>query len=71
MLAPTRELVSRLNQRARDHRLAGDIPKRQVELADGNQASVGDLIITRSNDRRLRISATDWVRTATDGPSST
>ena len=44
---------------------------RQVRLADGNQASVGDLIITRSNDRRLRISATDWVRTATDGPSST
>ena len=25
-----------------------------VELADGNQASVGDLVITRSNDRRLR-----------------
>jgi hypothetical protein len=31
-------------------------------LADGNQASVGDLIITRRNDRRLRISATDWVK---------
>jgi hypothetical protein len=62
MLAPTRELVSRLNQRARDHRLAGATPERQVELADGNQASVGDLIITRANDRRLRITATDWVR---------
>ena len=62
MLAPTRELVSSLNQRARDHRLAGATPGRQVELADGNQASVGDLIITRSNDRRLRISATDWVK---------
>jgi ATP-dependent exoDNAse (exonuclease V) alpha subunit len=33
-----------------------------VELADGNRASVGDLVITRSNDRRLRISATDWVK---------
>jgi hypothetical protein len=62
MLAPTRELVSRLNQRAQDHRLAGAVPGRQVELADGNQASVGDLIITRRNDRRLRISATDWVK---------
>jgi conjugative relaxase-like TrwC/TraI family protein len=62
MLAPTRELVSRLNQRAQDHRLAGTTPRREVELADGNRASVGDLVITRSNDRRVRISATDWVK---------
>jgi hypothetical protein len=62
MLAPTRELVSRLNQRAQDHRFAGATRGRQVELADGNAASVGDLIITRANDRRLRITATDWVK---------
>ena len=62
MLAPTRELVRKLNQRARDHRLAGSAPDRQIELADGNQASVGDLIITRRNDRRLRVTATDWVK---------
>jgi conjugative relaxase-like TrwC/TraI family protein len=62
MLAPTRELVSRLNQRARDHRLAGTIPGQEIELGDGNAASVGDLIITRANDRRLRITATDWVK---------
>ncbi|HEY6685374.1 MAG TPA: AAA family ATPase [Propionibacteriaceae bacterium] len=62
MLAPTRELVSRLNQRAQDHRLADTIPRRQVELADGNHAGVGDLIITRRNDRRLRTTATDWVK---------
>jgi conjugative relaxase-like TrwC/TraI family protein len=62
MLAPTRELVSRLNQRAQDHRLAGTHPGQEVELADGNRASVGDLIITRRNDRRLRITATDWVK---------
>jgi len=62
MLAPTRELVSRLNQRAQDHRLAGDAPGRQVELADGNQARVGDLVITRRNERRLHITATDWVK---------
>jgi ATP-dependent exoDNAse (exonuclease V) alpha subunit len=62
MLAPTRELVRALNQRARDHRLTGSAPGRQVELADGNAASVGDLIITRSNDRRLRVTATDFVK---------
>jgi len=33
-----------------------------VRLADGNRASVGDVIITRSNDRRLRLTATDWVK---------
>jgi hypothetical protein len=33
-----------------------------VALADGNQASVEDVIITGSNDRRLRLSATDWVK---------
>jgi conjugative relaxase-like TrwC/TraI family protein len=62
MLAPTRELVSRLNRRARDHRLDGAAPGQEVELADGNRASVGDLIITRRNDRRLCITATDWVK---------
>jgi hypothetical protein len=62
MLAPTRELVSRLNQRARNHRLAGTTPGQEVELSECNRASVGDLIITRRNDRRLRITATDWVK---------
>jgi hypothetical protein len=33
MLAPTRELVRSLNQRARDHRLADTTPGREVELA--------------------------------------
>jgi hypothetical protein len=61
-LAPTRELVSLLNQRAQDHRLAGTTPGRQAELADGNAASVGDVIITRGNERRLRITAADWVK---------
>jgi hypothetical protein len=62
MLAPTRELVRSLNQRAQDHRLAGTASGQQVELADGNRASVGDLIITRRNDRRLRTTPTDWVK---------
>jgi conjugative relaxase-like TrwC/TraI family protein len=62
MLAPTRELVAELNRRARDHRLDHCPASSEVRLADGNQASVGDVIITRSNDRRLRLTATDWVK---------
>jgi hypothetical protein len=62
MLAPTRKLVADLNRKARDHRL-GNVPAgREVHLADGNQASIGDVIITRANDRRLRGTATDWVK---------
>jgi DNA primase catalytic core len=62
MLAPTRELVADLNQRARSHRLNGTSPVAVVELADGNTASCGDVIITRHNDRRLRLNATNWVK---------
>jgi ATP-dependent exoDNAse (exonuclease V) alpha subunit len=62
MLAPTRDLVAQLNQRARTHRLKNTRPGREVQLADGNQASAGDVIITPQNDRRLCISATDWVK---------
>ena len=78
MLAPTRELAAELNRRARDHRLAGPTNSssgsstltsvrtvrtvRTVRLADGNQASVGETVISRSNDRRLRVSPTDWVK---------
>ena len=60
MLALTRELASQLNQRARSHRLAAEpetgalsTAGRVATLADGNQASAGDRVITRSNDRRL------------------
>jgi DNA primase catalytic core len=64
MLGPTRELVSTLNVRARADRLAAseDKPGRQVTLGDGNHASAGDVIITRANDRKLAITATDWVK---------
>jgi conjugative relaxase-like TrwC/TraI family protein len=62
MLAPTRELVAQLNRRARSHRLNNTWPGREVQLADGNHASAGDVIITRQNDRRIRISGTDWVK---------
>jgi conjugative relaxase-like TrwC/TraI family protein len=62
VVAPTRDLVAELNRRARNHRLNGDVPNAVVRLGDGNQASAGDVIITRCNDRRLRLSATDWVK---------
>ena len=62
MLAPTRHLVAELNRRARAHRLDHCSVGSEVSLADGNRASVGDLIITCSNDRRLRLTATDWVK---------
>src|SRR5687767_13949450 len=62
MIAPTRQLVAQLNRRARAHRLDHSAATAAVPLADGNWASVGDVIITRSNDRRLRLTATDWVK---------
>ncbi|MCA0294150.1 MAG: relaxase domain-containing protein [Actinobacteria bacterium] len=62
MLAPTRDLVAQLNEKARAHRLDGQHPGREVTLADGNRASAGDTIITRLNNRKLRVSRTDWVK---------
>ncbi len=64
MLAPTRDLVAELNQRARAHRIREDTGQTDTSLplADGNQAGVGDLVITRANNRRLRLTATDWVK---------
>jgi conjugative relaxase-like TrwC/TraI family protein len=64
LLAPTRELVAELNTRARTDRLADTDTKvgREAVLADGLRASVGDIVRTRSNDRRNPLSQTDWVR---------
>ncbi|MFD4357490.1 MobF family relaxase [Nocardia sp. NPDC058518] len=72
LLAPTRELVSELNGRARADRLAraatdpgtGTETGTETEtvLADGHSASTGDIIATRVNNYKLRISKTDYVR---------
>jgi AAA domain len=62
MIAPTRNLAAELNRRARTHHLDQSPAASEVPLADGNQASVGDMIITRTNDRRLRLTATEWVK---------
>ncbi len=58
-------LVHALNARARAERIvaAGDDERgREVELAEGARASVGDHVITRQNDRRLRALSGGWVR---------
>ncbi|WP_404351801.1 relaxase domain-containing protein [Phycicoccus jejuensis] len=64
MLAPTRDLVAELNARARAHRLATDPTpvSAAAALADGAHASLGDTVITRSNDRNLRTTSSDWVK---------
>jgi ATP-dependent exoDNAse (exonuclease V) alpha subunit len=59
MLAPTRELVRELNLRAQATRGGAGAA---VGLSDDCVARVGDVVITRRNDRRLGISGSDWVK---------
>ncbi|WP_460648298.1 MobF family relaxase [Leucobacter ruminantium] len=63
LIAETNDNVTFLNERARDDLIiAGYVDaERQIELHDGTSLGVGDTIITRKNDRRLR-SARGWVR---------
>ncbi|WP_181065292.1 MobF family relaxase [Nocardia nova] len=64
MLAPTHDLVTELNTRARTDRLTRTPTPHgpEVVVADGQCASVGDVICTRRNNPRLRLGASDWVR---------
>ena len=73
ILAPTRDQVAALNARARADRLQGLLDEhpdaqpdqlvgREVNLRDGNRASVGDIIVSRRNERHLPISSSDWVK---------
>ncbi|MEV6361379.1 MobF family relaxase [Nocardia asteroides] len=64
MLAPTHQVVTALNARARADRLTrtSASPDSEVVLGDGLCASVGDTVRTRRNNPRLRFGATDWVR---------
>ena len=62
LIAETLDTVSELNTRARTDRiLAGDVATGGVKLHDGNEASRGDLVITRENDRRLSLGR-GWVK---------
>lgn len=62
MIAETVDTVTLLNTRARlDRIVAGHVaPTGQVALHDGTEASAGDLVVTRRNQRRLPIGR-DWV----------
>src|SRR4029453_1098029 len=62
MIAPTRQLVAQLNRPAREHRLDPPTGTPGGRLAGGNGASVRDVITPRRNDRRLRLSGTDWIK---------
>jgi len=63
LIAETRENVTALNVRARaDLILDGTLkPRPEITLSNGTAAGVGDTIITRRNDRRLR-NRHGWVR---------
>jgi conjugative relaxase-like TrwC/TraI family protein len=56
--------VRTLNERARAERLLleGAVDRQEVDLVDGCRASVGDVVITRQNDRRLRTMRGGWVK---------
>jgi hypothetical protein len=64
LVAEATETVTYLNTRARADRIAGGDPAGSIEvnLADGTRASMGDLVITRRNDRRLSTVPGGWVR---------
>lgn len=56
--------VRALNERARAERLLldGAVDHCEVGLVDGCRASVGDIVITRQNDRRIRTMRGGWVK---------
>jgi hypothetical protein len=70
LLAPTNDTVAALNARARHDRLiaaavkddVGAAGEQEVLLADGLNASVGDLVCSRRNARQLSLTGSDYVR---------
>lgn len=63
MVAATNDDVTYLNERARLHRVAGqEVAADGVTLAGGTTAGVGDVVVTRRNDRLLRHGNTDYVK---------
>jgi hypothetical protein len=63
LISDSNEAVAAMNTRARSELiLDGSVDAlRKVALHDGTRAAVGDTVITRRNDRRLR-TARSWVR---------
>ncbi|WP_063065713.1 MobF family relaxase [Nocardia violaceofusca] len=64
MLAPTHDIVTDLNHRARADRLARttESASAMTVLGDGLSASAGDIVCTRRNNRHLSLGERDWVR---------
>ncbi|MFE7503881.1 MobF family relaxase [Promicromonospora sp. NPDC057488] len=71
MIAATNTLVNELSARARLHRVTrGEVEDDGVVLHDENRAGIGDVIVTRLNNRHLRARhddghidwGKDWVR---------
>src|SRR5690625_3257276 len=62
MIAGTGEMVAQLNERARADLIeTGQVEVDGVRLHDGTTAGVGDLVVTRLNDRRLSTGRA-WVK---------
>lgn len=62
MIAANGEAVAELNQRARTDLIeAGTVEAEGVALHDGTRAGVGDLVVTRHNERRLS-TGVSWVK---------
>lgn len=63
MVVATNDDVTYLNERARLHLVARrEVADDGVRLADGTTAGVGDVVVTRHNDRLLRHGSTDYVK---------
>ena len=64
LVTESADTVRQLNDRARAERIRTGPTSagRDVVLRDDTQASAGDVIITRRNDRRLRAGPHGWVR---------
>jgi conjugative relaxase-like TrwC/TraI family protein len=66
MISGDRDAVSVLNARAQAERMrTGEVDGPTVAISNGGIAATGDLIVTRSNDRRIRYGdgpAAGWVK---------
>ncbi|MEO3936801.1 MobF family relaxase [Dermatophilaceae bacterium Soc4.6] len=66
MLAADAQTVADLNDRARTHRVAaGEVAAQGVRLADGVTVGVGDVVVTRHNQRAL-MTGRGWVKNGDD-----
>ena len=62
MIAGDSATVAELNRRARADRIAaGQVSEAGIDVAGGQHAGVGDEVVTRQNDRRLRTEK-GWVK---------